>query len=89
MVKIRFFEPLASLMKTKTLSYEAETVGELFGKLVKEYPVMQDKLYDEKGEFKKFLKIYIGKEDINLVEGLETKLEEDSEIKILYAIAGG
>lgn len=89
MAEIKLFGPLGLLVKSKVLTYEAETVKDVFDSLIAEYPVMRAKLFGEDGEFKKFIKVYIGNEDINLVNGIETKVTDKSQISVLYAIAGG
>jgi molybdopterin converting factor small subunit len=52
------------------------------------HPGMKDRLHDDKG-VRRFVNIYVGEEDIRLLEGLETELKDGDEVSIVPAIAGG
>ena len=49
---------------------------------------MGDRLLDEKG-VRRFVNVYVGDEDIRFLDGLETAVEDGTEISIVPAIAGG
>ena len=70
------------------VSVSGQTVGEALAELVAKHPDLRDRLFTESG-LKRFVNIYLGDEDIRLLEGLDTELEENAEINIVPAIAGG
>ncbi len=65
-----------------------QTVGEALDDLVAKYPEMRERLFAETG-LKRFVNLYLGDEDIRLLDGLDTELEEGAELNIVPAIAGG
>ncbi|HSK23686.1 MAG TPA: ubiquitin-like small modifier protein 1 [Egicoccus sp.] len=65
-----------------------DTVREVFGNLTGAHPGLQDQLFDD-GEVRGFINVYVDDEDIRYVDGLDTKVDEDTEIAIMPAVAGG
>ncbi len=64
------------------------TVREVIDEVVTRYPAMREQLLDS-GDVRGFVNVYLDDEDIRYLEGLDTKVEEDSEVAILPAVAGG
>jgi adenylyltransferase/sulfurtransferase len=67
----------------------ANNVGEALNKLVEKYPAIKDRIYDENNKLRRYVNIYLGDEDIRFLENLDTKLEANSELSLVPAIAGG
>ncbi|RME92646.1 MAG: MoaD/ThiS family protein [Candidatus Hydrogenedentota bacterium] len=72
-----------------SVQVEGSTVGEAVKNLAEKYPALKDRLFDEKGELRRYINIYLGDEDIRFLDNLETSLEENSELALVPAIAGG
>ena len=68
----------------KRFGIEAETVGEALRAL----PVA-DLLFDERGELRRLVNVYVDGHDLRDREGLETSLGDDEEIRVVAAVAGG
>lgn len=68
----------------KELEVEAETVGEALRAL----PVA-DLLFDERGELRGLVNVYVDRKDVRTRDGLQTALGESEEIRIVAAVAGG
>ena len=66
-------------------------VGEqhLIENLEKTFPGMKSRLYDETGNLRRFVNIYVNEEDIRFLKGKDTPLKEGDEVSIVPAIAGG
>jgi sulfur-carrier protein len=64
------------------------TVREVFGTLIAEHPGLGDDLLDD-GEVRGFINVYVDDEDIRYVSGIDTPVEDDGEIAIMPAVAGG
>ncbi len=64
------------------------TVGSAFDQLVSDHPGLQDQLF-ENGSLRGFVNVYVDDEDIRFVSGLDTPIEDDGEIAIMPAVAGG
>jgi molybdopterin synthase sulfur carrier subunit len=68
---------------------EGRTVQELLDALERQFPGVKERLYDENGQLRRFVNIYINDEDIRFAQGLETALKKGDELSIVPAIAGG
>lgn len=71
--------------------FEAEgiTVSEAILALTTTYRDLKQHLVDEEGKLRSFVRVYLGDEDINLLQKEATPIEKDSIISIIPAIAGG
>jgi molybdopterin converting factor small subunit len=63
---------------------DAATVGDALRRL----PV-SDLIFDEAGELRGLVNVYVDRTDMRIRNGLETPLEGDEEIRVVAAIAGG
>lgn len=50
---------------------------------------VQDLLFDERGELRPLVNVYVDREDIRAGDGIETTLNGDETIRVVAAIAGG
>ena len=50
---------------------------------------VRDLLFDERGELRPLVNIYVDQEDIRSGDGIETALSGDEMIRVVAAIAGG
>jgi sulfur-carrier protein len=70
------------------VSASGSTVREVFRALVADNPGLEEQLFDG-DQVRGFINVYVEDEDIRYVEGLDTPVEDDSEIAIMPAVAGG
>ena len=68
---------------------EGATVGEVFEDLVRQFPDLQGRVVTTEGKLHKFVNVYVSDDDVRYLDGLDTKVEDDAEISILPAVAGG
>ena len=71
------------------IEVEAGTAGEALDKLITTYADLKKHLYNDGGNLRNFVNVYVGDEDIRDLEGLETKVKSGGEILIVPSIAGG
>ncbi len=71
------------------LTVEAATVGEALHQLATEYPELRKHLFDEQGQIRTFLNLFVGEEDIRDLQWADTPLAADATLSIVPAIAGG
>ena len=64
------------------------TVREVFQQLTSAYPGVEDQLFDG-DDVRGFINVYVDDEDIRYVDGLDTPVEDDTEIALMPAVAGG
>ncbi len=67
---------------------EGRTVGEVFTALVERYPSLEPQLGGD-GGLPVFVNVFLDDEDIRYLDGLDTPVDDDAEITILPAVAGG
>jgi molybdopterin converting factor small subunit len=67
-----------------TFEVEGGTVREALRNL----PI-RDLLFDEAGNLRPLVNVYVDRQDMRIREGVETPLDGDEEIRIVAAIAGG
>lgn len=65
-----------------------KTVGEVLDAVFEEHPGLRDRITAD-GEIRRFVNLYLEGEDIRFGNGLETTVEDGSELTILPAVAGG
>jgi sulfur-carrier protein len=90
MATIRIPVPLRKLVggseEIKTLG---KSVGECLDLLCLSYPGMKERIYDENGEVRRFINVFINDQDIRFLQEGNTLVSKDDEISIVPAIAGG
>jgi adenylyltransferase/sulfurtransferase len=71
------------------IEVEAATAGEALEKLTTEHAELRKHLYNDGGNLRNFVNVYVGDEDIRDLDGLETELKSGGEVLIVPSIAGG
>ena len=71
------------------LETSAATIGEAVRDLALHFPDIKKHLFDEAGQIRGFLNIFVGDDDIRDLENGETLLEKNAVVSIVPAIAGG
>lgn len=87
---VRIPTPLRPLAAgAREVSVEAETVEAVLVALDARYPGFRERLCGADGELRPFITIYVGRENVRLLEGLATRIRPADEISIVPAMAGG
>lgn len=74
----------------KEISIEtSQTAGEALEELVQQYPDLKGHIFDENGELRRFVKIYLEEDELSSLQGKETPIKEGQTLNIIPAIAGG
>ena len=61
----------------------------LLTELESRYPGMKDRLCEPDGQVRRFVNVYVNREDIRFLQGLNTPLKDGDVVSIVPAIAGG
>lgn len=72
-----------------TFTADASTVGDLLEKFAAAHVAVRSHLFDEAGNLRSFIRIYVGDEEFNELRGAETPVQPLTEVSIIPAIAGG
>ncbi|MGC8512192.1 MAG: ubiquitin-like small modifier protein 1 [Acidimicrobiales bacterium] len=72
-----------------TVQVEAGTVGSALADLEAAHPGFSERIFDENGELRRFVNVFVADEDIRFLEGLDTPVADKSTLSIIPAVAGG
>jgi len=90
MAKVRIPTPLRKLTKGMAeVDGSGTTVRDLFIDLETRYAGLREKVFDEGGEIRRFINIFVNGEDVRFARGPETEVKAGDEVSIIPAIAGG
>jgi len=65
------------------------TVGDVLQALVDQHPDTKAQLFSDDGELNRFVNVYLNDEDVRVLDGLGTGVDETDTVMILPAMAGG
>lgn len=90
-VKVLIPTPLRAYTGNQdSVDLDGSTVGEILDNLTNTYSDLKRHLYNENGELRNFVNVYLGDEDIrHLEQGKATPVTGDETISIVPSIAGG
>jgi sulfur-carrier protein len=90
MIKVRIPTPLRPMTGGKSeVDIQGSSIAEIIDNLGTAHPGIKERLYDEQGEIRRFINIYVNEEDIRFLTGKDTPLKDGDEVSIIPAIAGG
>ena len=82
--------PLRKLTNNETsVDADGMTVGQIVESLESAYPGMRERLIDDNGDLRHFVNIYLNGEDIRYIDGLKSSVNDNDELSIVPAVAGG
>jgi MoaD family protein len=64
-------------------------VGEVLRALTGAHPDTEAQLFGEDGELNRYVNVYLNDEDVRVLDGLETAVQDSDTVVILPAMAGG
>jgi sulfur-carrier protein len=64
-------------------------VGEVLRALTSAHPNTEEQLFGEEGELNRYVNVYLNDEDVRVLSGLDTAVEDSDTVVILPAMAGG
>jgi len=73
----------------KTVVAAGHTVREIIAALDRDFPGLRFNLCYETGELRPYVNIFLDRENIRYLQGLETPVRSESTIYILQSVAGG
>ena len=73
----------------KEVQAEGATVAEALESVFAMHGDLRDRLYQEDGDLRRFINVYLSGEDIRFLDGLQTAVPAGGELTILPAVAGG
>ena len=90
MARIIIPTPLRKFTNNQSsIEVEAIDIKESIHNLSSLFPDLKKQLLDDAGEIRQFVRIYLGDEDIKVLNNDRTPVTQDAVISIVPAIAGG
>ena len=71
------------------VAVEGSTVGEALKALDAAHPGFADRLFDEAGQLRRFVNVFLTDEDVRFLDGLNTPVADGETLSIVPAVAGG
>ena len=71
------------------VSVEAATVSEALKALDAQHTGFAERLFDDKGELRRFVNVFVADEDIRFLDGVNTDVADGATVSIVPAVAGG
>lgn len=91
-MQIRVFGTLRQFAGAKAVEVEVEpgdTVESLLGKVMTQYPVLREKVFDEEGDLRNSIHVLVNGRSTRYLDGLESRVEKDDRIALFTAVGGG
>ena len=89
-VNVKIPTPLRSLTACRgEVAVEAATVEEALRKLDAEFSGLAERIFDENGEVRRFINVFVNEDNIKDRDHLATAIRTGDTISILPSIAGG
>lgn len=67
----------------------ALTAGEAMSALVSQFPALKPHLYKHSGGLRAFVNLFVNGSNVRDLQGLDTPLSADDEVRLVPSIAGG
>jgi sulfur-carrier protein len=71
------------------ITAETGTVAEVLAQLETAHPGFAERLFDDQGELRRFVNVFVADEDIRFLEGVATPVTAGQTVSIVPAVAGG
>ena len=71
------------------VTVDGSTIGEVLKALDAAHPGFGERLFDESGQLRRFVNVFLSDEDVRFLQGLDTPVAEGQTVSIVPAVAGG
>ncbi|MEO7837677.1 MAG: MoaD/ThiS family protein [Acidimicrobiales bacterium] len=89
-VKVRIPTQLRSLTAgAGEVSVEGSTVAGVLASLEGAHPGFAERLFDEAGQLRRFVNVFVADEDVRFLQNLDTPVRAGQTLSIVPAVAGG
>ena len=89
-VKVRIPTQLRQLTSgAGEVDVEGSTIREVLKALDARFPGFGERLFDDTGNLRRFVNVFLADEDVRFLEGVDTAVAEGQTVSIVPAVAGG
>ncbi len=71
------------------VAVDGATVGDVLTALDAAHPGFKDKLFDDEGNLRRFVNVFVADDDVRFMDGLATPVPDGETLSIIPAVAGG
>src|SRR5512141_544802 len=90
MTTLRIPTPLRTYTSGKSeVNVTGVKISEALGDLTTQYPAIKAHLFNEAGELRPFVNLFVGENNIKDLQGVETPIKDGDKIMLIPSIAGG
>jgi molybdopterin synthase sulfur carrier subunit len=68
---------------------EGGTLASVLDGLETAHPGFRERLFDDSGELRRFVNVFVDDEDIRFLDGVNTDVKDGATVSIVPAVAGG
>jgi adenylyltransferase/sulfurtransferase len=65
------------------------TIGDALTSLTEQHPDLKQHIFNEEGQLRPFVNLYLNQDDVRYLDGLATPVAEKDLLRIIPSIAGG
>ncbi len=73
----------------KEISVGGTNVGDVLRGVTEAHPDTERQLFSPEGDLNRYVNVYLNDEDVRVLDGLDTTVEDSDVVMILPAMAGG
>jgi molybdopterin converting factor small subunit len=73
----------------KEISIGGSSVGDVLRGVIDAHPDTERQLFSPEGDLNRYVNVYLNDEDVRVLDGLDTTVEDSDVVMILPAMAGG
>jgi len=90
MTILRIPTPLRTYTSGKSeVNVSGEKISEVLNDLTVQYPAIKPHIFNEGGELRPFVNLFVGEHNIKDLEGVNTTVKDGDRIMLIPSIAGG
>ena len=67
---------------------ELQVEGSTVGEVLRAHPGFGERIFDEAGELRRFVNVFLAEEDVRFLDGLDSPVTDAQTISIVPAVAG-
>jgi sulfur-carrier protein len=71
------------------VSADGSTVGDVLNAVVEAHPGAREQLFAGENDLNRYVNVYLNDEDVRVLDGLDTAIDDGDTVVILPAMAGG
>ena len=68
---------------------EGGSLASVLASLETSHPGFRERLFDDQGELRRFVNVFVDDEDIRFLDGVDTDVKDGATVSIVPAVAGG